>query len=160
MNEQNDNRATAMRAENTIRKIFDVVRNEKEYRGPKYKNPKDIWMEGALRATLLYLELLHDTEVDKEYLAAIENEISHINRITKEFFKETPYVSEGYGKNITASSVGKTVSEGSSKNAKLAGTYSGKGKLSPAVLAHLSETRTENKIKAKIKEDNEAKINW
>jgi len=150
MNEQNDDRTVAMRAEMDVDNIFYMVRNEKGHSGPKYEKAKDIWMEGAERANLLYLELLHDPRVDKEYLAAIEKEMSHTNRITKQSFNKT---SEEQNKGNAvplvnkeaSSSVKETVSESTSKNAKLAGTSLKKEKLSLADLARFSKKREENK---------------
>jgi len=147
MNEQNDDRTVAMRAEMDVDNIFYMVRNEKGHSGPKYEKAKDIWMEGAERANLLYLELLHDPRVDKEYLAAIEKEMSHTNRITEQSFNKTSEEqNEGNENKEAPASVKETVSKSSSKNAELdAGTSSEKGKLSSTDLARFSKKREENK---------------
>ena len=146
MNEQNDDRATAMRAEIDVNNIFYAVQEEMENGQRKYTEAIEIWKEGTKRTKEFYQEALRSPETDKEYLDAIRMELIRIHKMKEEFFKKKSHRTRKQNKKNAVPLVEKTATEqffGKEENCE-----------------YLSKKRKANKIKAKIKEDNEAKINW
>lgn len=118
MNEQTNNRTVAMRAERDVDNIFYAVREEMGYDGPKYKTAKDIWLEGAKRTAKFFSEISRDTKTDEKYFAAVGNELSHISRITKQIFANSPsHIKEDIEDNVI--SANKTATENFFKKKKL-----------------------------------------
>ncbi len=118
MNEQNNNRSVAMRAERDVDNIFYSVRKEMGYDGPKYRTAKEIWLEGAKRTAKFFSEISCDPTIDEEYFAAVGKELSHISRITNQIFANSPsYIKKDIENNVV--SANKTATENFFKKKKL-----------------------------------------
>ena len=141
MNEQNNNRSVAMRAERDVDNIFYAVRKEMGYDGPKYRTAKEIWLEGAKRTAKFFSEISRYPTIDEEYFAAVGKELTHISRITNQIFANSPsYIKKDIENNVTSAK--KNAIDNFFKSKKLYG--------------HLARAKDKKKILFAKKRENEA----